>query len=183
MKVFFSASPRFLKSNEDLLRKIYFEIEKLGHQNLSKLVIENDVDLFYNLDDAGREEHFNITMDHIQNSDVVVVEASIHSMSMGYIVERALNLSKQVIVLYTGDNEPFFFSGSKNERLQIIDYTIENIVVSLKEAFDYACNAQDIRFNMIFSSELNSFLKKVAEANNISTASYIRSLIRKQMEE
>jgi len=53
----------------------------------------------------------------------------------------------------------------------------------LKEAFDYACNAQDIRFNMIFSSELNSFLKKVAEANNISRASYIRSLIRKQMEE
>lgn len=182
MKVFFSSSPRSLKSSNDALRKIYHEIEKLGHQHLSKLVIENDASLFYNLDSAGREKHFSETMNHIQNSDVVVVEASIHSLAIGYIVERALNLSKQVIVLYADNKEPFFFSGSINERLQVIDYTMETMVPSLKEAFNYAQNAQDIRFNMIFSSKLNNFIKKVAETKNISRASYIRSLINEQME-
>lgn len=181
MKVFFSASPRALKNYENNFLKIYSIIEKLGHQHLSKLVVENDINHFYSYDEVDREKYFLKTMSNIQSSDVVIVEASIHSLAIGYIVEKALELSKQVIVLYTQNNEPFFFSGNTNERLQLIEYSLENISMLLKEAIDYAYNGQDVRFNMIFTNKMNNFVKKTAKSQNISKASYIRSLIYKEM--
>lgn len=181
MKVFFSASPRALNNSRENFQKIFFGIEKLGHENLSNIVVDNDVDEFYQFDNERRKRYFLETMKNIRKSDVVVVEASIHSLAIGYIVEKALDLSKHVIVFHTKNNEPFFFSGNDNERLQIIEYSTEDISMLLHDAFDYASNLRNMRFNIIFSNQMYNFLTKSAEDKNISKASYIRSLIHAQM--
>ena len=181
MKVFFSASPRALKSSRENFQKIFYGIEKLGHENLSNIVVDNNVNEFYQFNNTRRKKYFLETMKNIRKSDVVVVEASIHSLAIGYIVEKALELSKHVIVFHTKNNEPFFFSGNDNERLQIIEYSNENILVLLKDALDYASSLRNIRFNIIFTNQMFNFLNKSAKEKNISKASYIRSLINNQM--
>lgn len=182
MKVFFTASPRLLSTDKDLLLEIFKEIEKLGNQNISRLVIENDVEAFYMYDEANRIKHFKTTVSHIKNADVIVIEASIHSLSMGYILEKSLSLNKQVILLHQKGNEPFFFSGINDENLQIIDYSKASIGVVLKEAFDYATDQQDIRFNLLISPKIANYLSDVSDKENISKASFIRNLIKQHMD-
>lgn len=181
MKVFFSASPRALKRSKSNFQKIYNEIEKLGHEHVSKIVIENNVEQFYQFENEQRKKYFLETMSNIRKADVVLVEASIHSLAIGYIVEKALELSKHVIVFHTKDNEPFFFSGNDNERLQIIEYSLEDISTLLKDSLDYASGIRNMRFNIIFSNQMYNFLNRSAKDKNISKASYIRSLIHAQM--
>jgi hypothetical protein len=181
MKIFFTASPRLLKTKSDILVEIYNQIEKLGHNNLSKLVIENNVEEFYNFDEKDRVKHFKTTLCHIKNADVVVIEASIHSLAMGYILEKSLNLSKQVILIYQKGNEPFFFSGINHENFQMIDYTIENIRPVLTEAFNYATTQQDMRFNLLISPSISNYLSEVSDKERISKASFIRDLIKQHM--
>lgn len=181
MKVFFTASPRILETSREELVLIYNEIEKLGHHNLSKLVIENEVEAFYQYAIEQRAKHFETTVNHIRNADIIVIEASIHSLSMGYILEKSLSWNKQVILLHQPKNNPFFFSGITDDNLQIIDYALKNIPAVLAEAFNYATTQQDIRFNLLVSPKIANYLSEISAKENISKAGFIRSLIKKHM--
>lgn len=181
MKVFFTASPRILESEGNSLRTIFNEIENLGHDHLSRLVIENNVEAFYKYDEKQRIDYLNATTNHIKKADVIVMEATIHSLASGYILEKSLNLNKQVILLHKKGKEPFFFTGIENDNLQIIDYIVENVPAILKEAFDYATTQQDIRFNMLISPKISNYLSDISEKDNVSKASFIRQLIKNHM--
>lgn len=181
MKVFFTASPRILDTNKPDLLTIFNEIERLGHTNLSRLVIENDIATFYHANAEERAKHFKTTVNHIQHAEIIIIEASIHSLSMGYILEKSLNLNKQVILLHQKGKDPFFFSGISNDNLQIVDYSAKNISAVLKEAFEYATAQQDIRFNMLISPQIANYLSEISAKEHISKAGFIRSLIKKHM--
>lgn len=183
MKVFFTASPRILETHRTELIAIFNEIENSGHTNLSRLVIENDVEAFYNFNAEQRAEHFETTVNHIKSSDIVVMEASIHSLAMGYILEKALSLNKQVILLHMPGKEPFFFTGLTSENLQIIDYTLSNIPAVLSEAFSYATDQQDIRFNLLISPTIANYLSDISRKENVSKAGFVRQLIKQHMKQ
>ena len=65
----------------------------------------------------------------IKAADVIVVEATTGVLGAGYEVATALNYGKPVVVLYQdhGSNAPHVLLGLTSDRLQVIDYNINNL--------------------------------------------------------
>lgn len=181
MKVFFTGSPRSLKASKPLHTRLYNLIEKVGHTNLSRLVIDADPELFYEKNYDERKQHFIETSNNLLKADIVVVELSLTSLSMGFLVNMALEYKKPTIVLYTNENEPFFLTGIENPLLQIIPYTPKNLEKVLEVALDFATIQQQVRFNLSISPSLLAYLKFVSRKSGISKSDIIRRLVRDKM--
>lgn len=182
MKVFFTGSPRALKTYKKEHEAIYAAIEKAGGTNLSSLVIKADPDKFYQVSHEDEVKHFNVTMDHVQNADIVCAEVTTHSMSMGYIINKTLELNKPAIVLHLPGFKPFFFRGINNEKLLICEYTAETADKVIGDAFDYVDTRSDVRFNFYLSSAQANFIEQMGKKENESRSSVLRMIIAKEME-
>lgn len=183
MKIFFTGSPRALRIQDykNDLNKIFQSLEKHG-KNLSRLVIDADPDEFYKLDYDGVAKHYQVTIDHLKNADVVVAEVSMQSMSMGYLVNMALNLSKPTLCLYRGGKSPFFLSGISDLNLIISEYDNGSIDEIVSDAFDYFSGTKDRRFNLMIPPAMHSFLSDEANRRQTTKAGIIRDSIKKMME-
>lgn len=183
MKVFYTASLRGVNSYRDRLRGIFDLIEKMGHKNLDNILfnIEND-DTFYNSDHEEKIAHFKRMVNLIKQADIVVLEVSTHSLSMGYILHKALEMNKPVIALYQPGKSPFFIQGIEDEKLQVIEYTDNNLEDTLRDAIDYAQGKADVRFNFFISPSIGNYLDWVSKVKKIPRSVYLRGLIEKDME-
>ncbi len=182
MKAFFTGSPRALKSYREEHQLIYDAISKCGYDHLSDLVISADPEQFYEKSHEEVLKHYRNTIECLKKADIIISEATLHSMSMGYLVEKALGMGKPVIVFHIENLTPFFFTGIDNEKLQIVAYNKSNVLQLTKEALEYAASVQDIRFNFFIPSSISQFLDTVSKVKKIPRSVYIRSLIEKDMQ-
>ena len=151
---------------------------------VSNLVLEwgkMNIDGFYNATHANRVYHYKKTMESIQKADLVIVELSEHSMSMGYIVNRTLDISKPVIALYKKGFEPYFFSGIEDSKLTIVEYEDNNIFEKIDEAIEKTKNLIDVRFNFFVSPRILNYLDWVAQKRMIPRSVFLRNLIEHEM--
>lgn len=183
MKIFFTGSPRALKLFRKEHEALYKSFETLGHKHLSKLVVDADPEDFYLSDHERIVNHYNETIDNLKKADIVVAEISTHSMSMGYLVEKALGLGKPTIVFHLPEYPPFFFSGIDDDKLQIVEYTTETAIDVVKDAVDYAMSQQDVRFNFFISPAIGNYLDWISKVKKIPRSVYLRNLIEKDMED
>lgn len=181
MKVFFTGSPRALKTLRAEHQAVYNAIEKNGGVNLSKLVVAADPDAFYERNHDDVIKHYDDTMSALKKADIVIAEVSTHSMSMGYLINQALDQNKFVVALYLPDHKPFFFSGIENEKLQILEYTVETADKVIREAFEKANDMVDTRFNFYISPEIGRYLDWVSKTKKLPRAVFLRSLLEKAM--
>jgi hypothetical protein len=86
MKTFFVGSPRALQEHKKELHKIYQTIGSLGHENVYHLVIESDPKTFYQKSENQISLHFSKTLKALHAADIILIESSIHSLSMGYLI-------------------------------------------------------------------------------------------------
>ncbi|MCB9813650.1 MAG: hypothetical protein H6772_04560 [Pseudomonadales bacterium] len=183
MKIFYTASLRGIKTNREKLQNIYNLIEKLGHKNLDKVLFNiEDKDKFYNGKHAEKISHFQRMIRSIKQSEVVILEVSTHSLSMGFILHKALEMNKPVIALYQPGNPPFFAQGIENDKLQVIEYTESDLENILKDSIDYAQGKSDVRFNFFISPEIGNYLDWISKVKKIPRSVYLRTLIEKDME-
>lgn len=183
MKVYYTASARGLKSFQNQYKKIYDSIEKLGHKNLDDLVFNINETDFYGGTHSEQTKLYERTIKLIKKSDVVVLEVSVPSLSMGYVLHKALELSKPVIVLYQPGNAPFFLQGVENDKLQVIEYLDEDLENTLKDAVEYATGMSDVRFNFFISPAIGNYLDWISKEKKIPRSVYLRGLIEKDMED
>lgn len=183
MKIFFTGSPRALTSHNESLVKIYKIVEELGYHHLSDFVISPKWKDFYTYDEKQLTAHFNKMIDALKKADVVLVEGSVHSMSMGYLVEKALSQNKPVIVLHQLKQPILFISGISDKKLQIVEYNSENINSVLKKALEYAINQQEVRFNFFISPNIGRYLDWISKVKKIPRSVYLRALIERDMRE
>ena len=179
MKVFFVASLRSVNKNPELYRKMYKQIEASGAKMVSDMVLEfskMDVEEFYGRSHNYRIDHYKRTMDGIKKADVVVVEVSEHSMSMGYIVNKAIEASKPVIALYSKGNDPYFFSGIEDAKLLTVEYTENNVDKAIKEALVKVQNLSDVRFNFFVSPRILAYLDWVAQKKMVPRSVFLRKV-------
>ena len=108
MKVYFTASARGVSNHLDKYKLIFSAIEKNGNQNLDKLILEIDGRTLYNGEYEDQVNLYERTTDLIKKADVVILEVSVPSLSMGFVVHKALEMSKSVILLYQSGFKPFF---------------------------------------------------------------------------
>ncbi len=180
MKVYFHGTPRAFK---DLLAEhmaIYKAVESLRHVHLSKVAL-SESEKVYAADHEEVIKMYEETMRNLRQADLLIVEASTTSVSIGYLINKALEQSKPVIALYLKDHAPFFLSGISSERLQLIEYSLENISEVLSDAFDYAKDSTDVRFNFFISPSQVSYLDWIAQKKRIPRSVYLRKLITESM--
>ncbi|MCL4208866.1 hypothetical protein KJZ63_04550 [Patescibacteria group bacterium] len=183
MKIFFTGSPRalkFPKYKNDLI-EIFSSLSDYG-ENLSRLVIDANPDEFYSLSYDGVVKHYQKTIDNLKNADVVVAEVSMQSMSMGYLINKSLELSKPTLCLHSKGRAPFFLSGIIDSNLIISEYSTNEIKLVVDDAFDYFAGNKDKRFNLMLPPKMLSFLNEMSKKQGLAKAEILRTQIRKLMQ-
>lgn len=183
MKVFFLSSPRAKENLKENIDLIYSSITKLGYENVSDFMQNVDPTRFYANREEEREEHYQAMVKSVKEADVVVFETTTHSLAVGHMVHLSLSLGKPVIALFTVGNTPFFLSGVGSEKLQLIEYTLQNLTQVLQEALAFATEQMDTRFNFFVSPSIVNYLDWVSKQRRIPRAVYLRKLIEQDMQE
>jgi hypothetical protein len=178
MKLFFTGSPRALrvKQYKKNLNSIFEELAKYG-DHTSTLVIKNDPEKFYNYSEQVIDQHYENTINNLKKADVIIVEVTMHSMSMGFLVNKGLELSKPTICLYSNSKPPFFLSGIKDPNLLVIEYSNSNIEEVIFDAFEYISGKRDKRFNLMLSPTIFNSLNEISKKKRIPKSQIIRQAI------
>src|SRR3989338_396003 len=159
MKIFCVASKRGKARFLGDYRRIYKHLEKLGHKPLDDWIIKdvdkNDKD-DYSADKKESlkryEQVFDDALAKLREADVNLFECSEQSFTVGYLVQKSLELNKPTVVLYEEIYQPsYFLLGSQDEKLIKKSYKDDTLEIELEKALDEAMNVADKRFNFFIS--------------------------------
>lgn len=184
MKVFFTASQRGRKEFGKYYNIIIDELKKSGYTLIDDDILNKTPNQLYKQLETGRKanvEFYKNKLDHIQQSDIVVFESSTHSLSVGFVIEKALEYNKPTVVLYFKENCPYFLSGDEDEKLVLKNYNEKNLIKILNSALELAKERRDKRFNFFISPKLLNYLEKTSKNMGITKSKFIRNLLLEHM--
>ena len=182
MKAYFTASLR----NKDVYLAYYTRIVKIMEESGYK-VMSGDVlvpgaeERVRSQTQAERKEAFKKLNIKLKSADLVVAEISTPSISVGYEITHALEMNKPVIVLHTPGNGAVMLEGMQDEKLQVVEYSKDNLDDKIKKALIEAQNTIDVRFNFFVSPKILNYLDWVAKEKRIPRSVFLRDLIEKEM--
>lgn len=177
MKIYFTASLRGKLAFGKYYQEIYDWIKENNHQNLDDFLLTTDPQKFYNTSYFTKKQVYANANKLMKSCDILIVEVSEHSLSMGYLIGQALEMNKPVIALYFEKYKPVFLTSFNNERLQVVSYNQKNLKDRLEIAVHKASEQYDIRFNFFISPEQQRFLDFIAKKYRIPRSVYLRRLI------
>jgi hypothetical protein len=183
MKIAFSASPKAKQDNNQSLLTIYETIIDLGHIHTDDLIKRVEPSDFYKPNSEEASSFFNNIERSIKAADICVFETSVPSLGLGHVIYMAISQGKPVIALYKGNNIPMLLSELDDPRVQVISYTDANLKKVLEDALNFAKDQADARFNFFISPSHANYLDWVAKNRRIPRSVYLRSLIKRDMEE
>lgn len=188
MKVYFSCSVRGAEKLKENYLKIYNLIVKLGNVNVMHATAD---DFLLTLDEKTiyqsipiqkqNSELYKNSIKGINAADVVVLEITTHSLAMGFVMQQALNSGKPVIGLYLSGSKPAFAMSIQNEKLFLVEYSVEDLENELSSALSMAEDQIDVRFNFFISPAIGSYLDWISKEKKIPRSVYLRALIERDM--
>ncbi len=181
MKIYFTASARGCNKHGDDFKRIFRLIENSGHKNLDYSIISPNPEDLYKGNYKIQADLYEQAMRKIRQADVVILEVTVHSLSMGFVMHAALDLGKPVIALHKKDSQVFFASGVNDERLQVVEYTKHSLSRLLKSALQYAKDNSDVRFNLTIPPKIAHYLDWISKRKKMPRAVYIRHSLEKMM--
>lgn len=181
MKVLFTASQRGKKQFGQAYKKIQDFIVNSNYILLQDDILYSEPEDLYKALESGdhkkQTEFYKKKIDAIQKADLCVFEASTHSLSIGFVIQKALEFNKPTIVLYIKDHKPLFFSGVDNEKLILQEYDDKNLEKQFDSAIQDALHLREKRFNFFISPGLLSYLEHTSKKEGITKSTFIRNLI------
>ena len=181
MQVYFGTSPRIIQEYKREIAEVYRLIKQLGYRHTSDFTVKVDPDSFYKQSYDEFNHHHRNTIKEITAADICVFEASKHSLSVGYLINYALDLGKPVIVLAHDEQAPYIFRTLKSDKLDYVCYSSNNLEVNLKKALDKASKSIDIRFNFFITPPMIAYMDWLSDKKRIPRSVYLRGLIEKEM--
>ncbi|HGJ64551.1 TPA: hypothetical protein ENS27_04085 [bacterium] len=182
MKIFFITSPRIKEKYPENIKKIYDTIQEIGYVHSSNIVQHMDASHFYGSSTEEMKKNYKEMVEGIKKADIVVFEASMHSLAIGYLLNLTLENGKPAVVLYSDNTvAPFLFENIQNDKLVVASYNINNVKKVLKEMLDVAGDQIDVRFNFFVSSKIVTYLDWIARQKKLPRAVYLRRLIEEDM--
>jgi hypothetical protein len=179
MKVYLMSSPRGKKQFGQNYKMIYDTLVSLGCNMVTDFIVRVEEEEFYESDIVNFSRD---TVRKLKQADICIFEASIPSLAVGHLISVALQNEKPVIALYQNENVPFFLSGLEDEKIQIVDYSAQNIKSKLQESIAYAQEVSDVRFNFFISPRHVTYLDSISKKRKIPKSVYLRDLIEKDMD-
>ena len=174
MKVYFIASPRFVLKDTQLFENIFEVLD-------SKVRLIDDSVLRWIKKGFLYDSCYKTALDKIKKADVVVVEVTGHSMSMGFVIVKAIELNKPVIALYKDKSKQVFLKWMNSNRLIMAPYNKKNIVKVIDNSLKQAVKLADLRFNFFVSSSILNYLDWVSNHKMVPKSVFLRKLIEKEM--
>lgn len=184
MKVFFTASQRGKEEFGKYYQMIFDSIKDLSFNHVDDEIVRIQSSEFYKeLQKGGKrlEDFYHNTLKNIKLADIIIFECSLHSLSIGFMIQKALELNKPVIALYIKGYIPYFLAGMGDEKFILVEYTKDNLKQTLKKVLDQTKALVDTRFNFFISPKLLSYLQKTSKEQGITKSAFIRNLILKHM--
>lgn len=182
-KIFFDASLSGKKYYKDEYQAIVSKLKDLGCAIVAAPVIDGNVHSVVQETQVEAEKYYQNLMKWIGNADINVFEVTHPSIGIGHEIAVALHKGKSVIALYTNDKKPYVLESITDEKLQVLEYQINELGTLLKDALEYATDQQDVRFNFFVSPEIQQYLDWVAKYKRTPRAVYLRELLEKDMKE
>jgi hypothetical protein len=187
MKIHFAASNHDLDAHLPDYLKIISTIEKLGH-SLTREWLDSDRARQQQKHDYSQEEYRGIWQEVKRSmlaSDVVILEATQNSYSVGYQTAFALSNKKPVLVLTRNTHiSKTIIAGEDNPLLSIVVYTDQTLAKNI-EAFlaKYNVTKQDLRFNMMLDRETQMYLEVESYQSGKTKARIIRDILKREMKD
>lgn len=181
-KIYFTAS----LSGKPVLEKHYEAIvdylTSWGYQvKADHILRSNAKEVVYGQSGKDAEDNYHQLVKWIEEADVFVAEVSNSSLSVGYEIALAMEISKPVVVFHLKGGRAVILERIKSEKLQIVEYDLNDLEESLKDAIDQAFESVEVRFNFFINPKMLAFLSRAAKQRNISRSELIRELITKEM--
>jgi hypothetical protein len=180
MKIFFTASLRGQEEYGKYYKEIYSVIEKLGYASLDDEIFKLSASYYDNIQKQGRDAYVDLyerKIKKLQTADVCIFECTLPSLSIGYLIQKALDFNKPVIILYLNDNTPQFISGINEDKLIVKKYSGITLSKVVHDALEEAKHLQDKRFNFFISPQLLTYLEKASKKEGITKSTFIRNLL------
>jgi hypothetical protein len=182
MKAYFTASLRGTDKYLENYTRIVKVMEGSGFKTMtSDVLMPGSVKKVYAQTQTERYEAFQKLTKKLKQADLVVAEISTPSISIGYEVTHALELSKPVVVLHTKGNGAVMLEGMKHEKLQVVEYSPDSLEEKLKKALTEAQKSVDVRFNFFVSPKILAYLDWVAQKRMVPRSVFLRDLIEKEL--
>lgn len=183
MKIFFNASLTGKKLYLSNYLAIINQLKNLGHTIISAPVKTSELTKASQMSQQQAERYYEDLMKSIAAADVNVFEVSYPSTGIGHEIAVSLHKGKPVIALYVKGKNPYIFDTVIDEKLQVLEYQINELDTLLEDAIEYATTQQDARFNFFVSPEIQRYLDWVAKYRRTPRAVYLRELLEKDMRE
>jgi len=183
MQVYFVASSRLVGKDTELYSRIYKTISN-EHKMVSDRVLRWIKGGIKDLSGASvekKKENYLQVLKCIKKADIVVMEISGHSVSMGFILSKAIEENKPVIAMYTADMNPVFVKGIVNSKLILAEYNKKNLEQVISESIKKAKCLVDMRFNFFVSPRILNYLEWVGQKRMIPKSVFLRHLIEREM--
>jgi hypothetical protein len=183
MRIYFIASSRLVKVDPKLYEKIYINLardNKMVSEKVLKWVRQGIKDI-EKAPKTKKVENYKDSVNSIKKADIVIMEVTGHSMSMGYLLSKALEISKPVVAIHQKSYVPNFISGITDPKLMVLGYDKDNIFEVLEGALKKAKSLIDVRFNFFVSPKILNYLDWVAQKRMVPRSVFLRDLIEKEI--
>lgn len=183
MQIYFVASSRLVAKDVSLYSRLYKKIceeHKMVSDKVLKWIKTGIKDLSKESIETKKENYLDI-IKCIKKADIVVMEISGHSVSMGFILSKAMEENKPVIAMYTSDMDPVFVKGIVNSKLIMAEYDKNNLEQVISDSINKAKCLVDMRFNFFVSPKILNYLDWIAQKRMIPKSVFLRNLIEREM--
>ncbi|MDD3998589.1 MAG: hypothetical protein PHR98_00590 [Candidatus Shapirobacteria bacterium] len=184
MKIFFVASPRLVSKEPALFQMIHSHLAKNNIMLSDKLLKWTDkktVEKIYDISQQESAQAYQKSIEMVKKADVVMMEVSGHSVSMGYLISKSLDLCKPVIAFYKKGTKILFLRGISNPKFKLVEYDKKNIGTLLDQGLEEAKKEIDVRFNFFVSPKILAYLDWIAQKRMIPRSVFLRNLIEKEI--
>lgn len=184
MKVFFTATYSGINQFNSSYQKIFSLLEEFGLTNVDEEIKDITYNKYINYikkSKANQEQSVNLTITQIKKADICVYEVSAHSLGVGFIIQKSLELCKPTIILYQKGFTPYFLAGVKDEKLIICEYQEKNLKRVLKSALALAKERRDKRFNFYLSTKLLEHVDTLSQEEGVTKSKIMRDIILRDM--
>lgn len=177
MKIYFNTSGRSSEETFKNCQKIFDYIHSLGYTNTFYFKDHIETNHLYSTDLKHKRFAHDRAIFHVKSADIVIIEISKNSFSMGYIIRLAIELKKPVIALYHKTAKLALEDGIDYDNFFLREYDDYNIKDVLENSINEASSEAPIRFNILLTPKVYKFLKDQAKNEGMTKASLIRKLL------
>jgi hypothetical protein len=191
MKVCFACSTSELAARKDAYRKICVLVKEMGHV-ITRDWLEEAIEIVENkaVGSLDREDVYNKVLGSILASDVMIIEGTVTSFSVGHQVTLALSKNKPTLFLIqksTGKKhskpKDSFLAGITSPLLTVVEYDDSNLADILNDFLNNNGGKPVVKFNIVLTKEIENYLNWASFTHKLNKSEFIRNLILKHMKD